>query len=83
MNWLINYSKEQVDAINDFEELIDVVSNPSSNPSSNPISDPKIATYTTNRKLTQKLLISRFVPKINPAAIRPVDKMFPEDPPQI
>ena len=78
-NWLINYSKEQVDAINDSKELVDAVINPKSGPSS----DPKVGTYTINRNVTQKLLKSQFVPKIIPAAIRPVCQLVPEDPPGI
>ena len=70
-------SDEQFDAIDDSEELVDAVSDPSSYPSSN----PKVAIYTTKVNFTQKLLISRFVPKTIPAVIRPVDQMVPEDPP--
>ena len=70
---------EHVDVINDSEELIDTVSDPSSNPSSN----PKVSIYTTNEIFTKKLLISRFIPKIIPAAIRQVDQLVTEDPPGI
>ena len=75
-----NYSEEQFDAINnsinDSEELVHAVSDPKSDPSIN----PKVATYTTNDKFTQKLLIGRFVAKIIPAAICPVDQLVTEDP---
>ena len=45
-----NYN-EQVDAINNYEELVDTVSDPKSDPSSN----TKVATYTTNVTFTKKI----------------------------
>ena len=56
----INDSDKQVNVISDYERMFDTVSDPKSDPSR----DPKVATYTTNKKFTQKLLIRRFVPKI-------------------
>ena len=63
---LINDYDKQVDAISDFEKLDDARSDPKSNQNS----DPKVATYTTNKNFTQKLLITRFVPKTNPSCHR-------------
>ena len=56
----INDSNKQVDALSDSEKLVDARSDPKIDPSM----DPKVATHITNRNFTQKLLISRFVPKI-------------------
>ena len=44
-----------------------------SDPKSDPSSDPKAATHTTNRKISQKLLISRSVQKIIPVVIGPIN----------
>ena len=44
-----------------------------SDPKSDPSSDPKVATHTTNGKFAQKLLINRFVPKIIPVVIQPIN----------
>ena len=71
----IDDSDKQVDAIIDSEKLVDAGSNPKSDPSSN----PKVATYTSNKKFTQKLLISRFVPKIIPVAIGPINQPVTDD----
>ena len=60
-NWLRNYSSKQVDAISDSEKMVV--------DGSDPISDPKAATKTTNGRLAQQLLISRFVLKIIPVVI--------------
>ena len=46
-----------------------------------PSSDPKLAPYTNNGKFPQKLLKNRFVPKIIPGAIRPIDQLVMEDEP--
>ena len=75
MNWLRNDSTKQVDQINDSNKLVDVISDSGKlvdaggDPKSDPSSNPKVATHTTNGKFTQKLLISRFVPKIMPVII--------------
>ena len=53
-------STEQVDAISDSEKLVDAGSDPKSDPSSN----PKVATHTTNRNFTQKLLIKPTIPVV-------------------
>ena len=50
-----------------------------SNPKNDPSSDPKAATNTNNRKFTQKLLISRFVPKIIPVVIIPINPLVTAD----
>ena len=50
-----------------------------SDPKSDPSSDPKVATHTTNRKFAQKLLISRFVPKIIPVVIRTINPLVTVD----
>ena len=52
--------------------MVDVGSDPKNDPKSDPRSDPKVATYTNNGNSTQKLLISRFVPKIIPVVIGPI-----------
>ena len=44
-----------------------------SDPKINPSGDPKVATHTTNEKFAQKLLINRFVPKIIPVVIQPIN----------
>ena len=74
-----NDSGEQIDVINDSKKLVDAVSDQKRGPSSY----PKVYTYTTNGNFTQNLLISRFVPKIVPAAICLVDHIVNEDPPGI
>ena len=85
-NWLRNDSAKQVDQINDSNKQVDAIINDSNKQvdaisdskkvvvtRSDPSSDPRVATYTTNRNFTQKLLISRFVPKIIPVVIRPIN----------
>ena len=67
----INDSDKQVDSISDSEKLVDARSDPKSDPSSN----PKVDTHITNRKFTQKLLISRFVPNIIPVVIRSINPL--------
>ena len=67
----INDSDKQVDVIRDSKKLVDAGSDPKSNPSRN----PKVDNYTTNGKFTQKSLISRFVPKIIPVAIGPINQL--------
>ena len=64
--------------INNDEELVDAVSNPKSDPSS----DTKVDTY-TNTKNPQKLLRSRFVPKISQGEIGPIEQFLTEDVPGI
>ena len=46
---------------------------------SDPNSDPKEATYTTNGNYPHKLILSRFIPKIIPGAIRPIEQTITED----
>ena len=70
-----NDSNKQVDAISDSKKLVDAGSDPKSDPSSN----PKIANYTTNEKFTQKFLICRFVPRIIPVAIDPINHLITND----
>ena len=50
-----------------------------SDPKSNPSSDPKSDTHATNRDFAQKLLISRFVPKVVSVVIRTVDQPITDD----
>ena len=71
----INDSDEQVNAIKNSEELVDAGSDPTRNPSSN----PKVATYTTNGKLRQNLLRSRFVPEIIQGDIVLINQLVTKD----
>ena len=75
----ISDSKELVDAVRNSEELVDAVSDPKMDPSS----DPKVSTYTTNGNYLQKLFKNRFVPKIIPCEICPIDQLVTEDVPGI
>ena len=49
----------------------------------NPSSYAKVATYTTNRKISQKLFNNRFISKIIPGAILPIYQLITEDVPGI
>ena len=71
----INGYDKQFGAISDSEKLVDTGSNPKSDPKSDPNSDPQLSTYTTNANFTQNLLISRFVLKIIPVAIGPINQL--------
>ena len=69
--WSKNDSDKQVDAISDSKKLVDAGSDPSS--------DLKVVTCTTNIKLTQKILISWFFPKIIPVVIRQTNPLVTAD----
>ena len=50
---------------------------------SDPSRNPKVDTYTINVNYAQKLSNNRFIPKIVPGAIRPIDQLITEDVPVI
>ena len=66
---IINDSKKQVDSISDSGKLVLTGSDQKSDPGS----DLKADTHTTNGIFTQKLLISRFIPKIIPVVFWPIN----------
>ena len=79
-------SNRQISSINGFNELtIQSTINDSDgdDAESNPKSDPKVATYTTNRKSTQKLFIKWLIPKIIPGTFLTIEQMITYDVPGI
>ena len=79
-------SERRISSINGFNELmIQLTINNSygNDAESNPSSNQKVATYITNGSFPQKLFNNRFVSKIIPGTIRPIDQLVTKDFPGI